>query len=70
MKTRLSVLLVLLLALTMTVSLPLTSFAAGTAVDDPATVLSVYHGTAGTTEPDIYSDEVFSKDSAVYDPQL
>ena len=70
MKKRLSVILVLLLALTMTVSLPLTSFAAGTADDDPATVLSVYHGTARATEPDIYSDEVFSKDSAVYDPQL
>ena len=70
MKRKLSVVLVLLLTLSMTVSLPLTSFAAGSADDDPASVLSVYYGTAKAIEPDLFNEEVFSKDSSVYDPQL
>ena len=70
MKKILSKLLIAVLLISAVSVLPLPSYAAGSAADDPSNVRAIFYGSSSVIDTDTYSDEVFTKDPTVYDPQL
>ena len=70
MKKAISRIVVTILALAMMTSMPMLSFAADADYEDPGNVRAVYHASSDTIGFDVYNDDLFTGDAAVYDPQL